>query len=80
MQYADTLLIVVHEVEIQTPTNVCISTILLQLTRWLAWGGFRWLVRVKKEENPSSSSNPFLPVVVVTVVVVLVVLGGRSIV
>lgn len=57
MQYADTLLIVVH-VEIQTPTNVCISTILLQLTRWL--NGFRWLVGVKKEENPSSS-NPFLP-------------------
>lgn len=35
-------------VEIQTPTNVCISTILLQLTRWLAWGGLGWLVGVKK--------------------------------
>lgn len=43
-------------------TNVCISTILLQLTRWLAWGGLGWLVRVKKgKKNLPSSSNPFLP-------------------
>lgn len=75
MQYADTLLIVVHlHVEIQTPTNVCISTILLQLTRWLAWGGLGWLVGVKKgNKTPLRRTLSYLGIVVV---VVLVVLGG----
>lgn len=75
MQYADTLLIVVHlHVEIQTPTNVCISTILLQLTRWLDGCGLGWLVGVKKGKTPLPRILSYLPVVVV--VVVLVVLGG----
>lgn len=78
MQYADTLLIVVHlHVEIQTPTQTfCISTILLQLTRWLNGCGLGWLVGVKKGKPLFLSRTLSYLGIVVVVVVVLVVLGG----
>lgn len=82
MQYADTLLIVVHCRDTNAYTNVCISTILLQLTRWL--NGFRWLGvacwgEEREKKYPLRRTLSYLPVVVV-VGVVLVVVGGRSIV
>lgn len=81
MQYADTLLIVVHCRDTNAYTNVCISTILLQLTRLLAWGSLGWLVGVKRgKKTPLRRTLSYLGIVVVVVlVVVLVVLGGRSI-